>query len=253
MTPKPQSMKKHLGSILFLFILISCQSESKLTFEPIKLQSEECDGCPKIEINIPNALDDSPVSEAINRSLSEEIISILSFTEDKTIDSADKAIKSFTSSYKELKTKFPDEVQWEATIDGEVVYEDENVVTLMLNSYSFTGGAHGYASTSFLNFDKKQGTELENWELFDDLDGFEDFAETKFRIQEKIPQDTNINATGFMFEGDSFHLPNNIGYTKDGVQLIYNQYEVASYADGPIVLILPYDEINLYLKRKMKS
>ena len=55
-----------------------------------------------------------------------------------------------------------------------------------------------------------------------------------------------------MFEGDSFHLSENLGYTQEGLQLIYNQYEVASYADGPIVLTLPYNEINLYLKRKVK-
>ncbi|MBO0330724.1 DUF3298 and DUF4163 domain-containing protein [[Muricauda] lutisoli] len=244
-------MKKYLGSLLILSLL-ACQTESKLTFEPIQLQGEICEDCPKIEVNIPNALEDSPVSEAINRSLNEEIISILSFTEDKNIDSAEKALQSFTESYKEVKTKFPDEVPWETTIDAEVIYEDHNIITIMLNSYSFTGGAHGYASTSYLNFDKKQGEELENWELFGDMDGFEDFAETKFRIQEKIPQDANINATGFMFEGDSFHLSNNIGYTTDGLKLIYNQYEVASYADGPIELVLPYNEINLYLKRKVK-
>jgi len=246
-------MQKYLGTLIVLCLLISCQTESKLTFEPTQLLGENCEGCPKIEINIPNALDDSKVSETINTALREEIISVLSFTEDKTIDSADKAIQSFTDSYKELKNKFPDEVQWEATIDGEVIYEDENIITLMLNSYSFTGGAHGYASASYLNFDKKSGAELENWELFNDLDGFQSFAESKFRVQEKIPQDSNINATGFMFESDSFHLPNNIGYTLDGLKLIYNQYEVASYADGPIELILPYSEINPYLERKVKK
>ncbi|MBA4745096.1 MAG: DUF3298 and DUF4163 domain-containing protein [Muricauda sp.] len=245
-------MKKHLVTIFFLCLLISCQTESKLTFEPTQLLGENCNGCPKIEINIPNALDDSPVSEAINIALQEEIISILSFNDDETIDSVDKALQSFTASYKELKAKFPDEVQWEAEIDGTVVYEDENIITLVLNSYSFTGGAHGYASTSFLNFDKKQGKELENSELFDDLEGFEDFAESKFRIQENIPQNKNINATGFMFDGDAFHLSNNIGYTEEGIELIYNQYEVASYADGPIILTLPYGEINTYLKRKVK-
>ncbi|MCK0161382.1 DUF3298 and DUF4163 domain-containing protein [Allomuricauda sp. F6463D] len=245
-------MRKYFGTIFFLSLLTGCQTENKLTFEPTQLIGENCEGCPLIEINIPTALDDSAVSEAINRSVQEEIISILSFTEDETIDNVDKALQSFTSSYKELKAKFSDEVPWEATIDGEIVYEDENIITLLLNSYSFTGGAHGYASTSFLNFDKRQGEELENWELFDDMDGFEDFAETKFRIQEKIPQDENINATGFMFEGDSFFLSQNMGYTKEGLQLIYNQYEVASYADGPIVLLLPYNEINLYLKRKAK-
>jgi len=246
-------MKKYLGPILFLIFLIGCQTESKLTFEPTQLLGENCNSCPKIEINIPHALDDSKVSEAINRALREEIISVLSFTEDETIDSANKAIKSFTDSYKELKTKFPDEVQWEATIDGEAIYEDENIITLMLNSYSFTGGAHGYASTSYLNFDKKSGAELENWELFDDLEGFAGYTETKFREQENIPRVGNINATGFMFEDDMFHLADNIGYTKDGLKLIYNQYEVASYADGPIELILPYSEINPYLKRKVKN
>ncbi|WP_318310733.1 DUF3298 and DUF4163 domain-containing protein [Flagellimonas crocea] len=245
-------MKKFLAPILILCILLGCQTESKLTFEPTRMLGEDCKGCPKIEINFPNALDDSGVSEAINRSVREEIISILSFTEDENIDNVNKALQSFTSSYKELKTKFPDEVQWEAKIDGEVVYEDENIITLVLNSYSFTGGAHGYASTSFLNFDKAESRELDNRELFKDLDGFEDFAETLFRNQEKIPREANINDTGFMFEGDAFHLPNNLGYTQDGLQLIYNQYEVASYADGPIVLTMPYAEVNPYLKRKVK-
>ncbi|MDF0707124.1 DUF3298 and DUF4163 domain-containing protein [Flagellimonas okinawensis] len=245
-------MNKFFAALLALSVLASCESESKLTFEPVQLQGEVCEDCPRIDINIITALDNTPISEAINSALREEIISILSFSDDTNIDTADEALQSFTDSFKEVKTKFADEVQWEAEIDGDVIYEDENIITIKLNSYSFTGGAHGYASTSYLNFDKRQGVELENWQLFDDVDGFEDFAETKFRIQEKIPQDANINATGFMFNGDSFHLPNNIGYTSDGLKLIYNQYEVASYADGPIELILPYNEINLYLKRKVK-
>ncbi|MDF0715027.1 DUF3298 and DUF4163 domain-containing protein [Muricauda sp. 334s03] len=245
-------MKRYLASILFSVFLLGCETENKLTFEPVQLQGEICEDCPRIDINIPNALDSSPISEAINRSLREEIISILSFTEDENIDSAEKALQSFTESYKEVIAKFPDEVKWEAEIDGKVIYEDGNIITILMNSYSFTGGAHGYASTSYLNFDKKQGTELDNWDLFDDLEGFEEYAEAKFREQEKIPQDANINDTGFMFESDSFHLPNNIGYTTEGLKLVYNQYEVASYADGPIELILPYQEINPYLKRKVK-
>ena len=131
-------MKKHLCAIFFLTLLISCQTESKLTFEPVQLQGENCEDCPRIDINIPNALDSSPISEAINRSLREEIISILSFTEDKDIDTPEKALQSFTESFKEVKTKFPDEVQWEAEIEGEVIYEDENIITILMNSYSFT-------------------------------------------------------------------------------------------------------------------
>lgn len=246
-------MKKFVVTFLLLGLIFGCESENKLTYDTLQLKGERCKDCPKIEINIPNALDETPMSKVINRALSEEIISILSFNEDESIDAVEKAISSFTDSYKELKKKFPEEIEWEARINGEVVYEDANLVTIKLESYSYTGGAHGYASTSYLNFDKHQASELENWELFSDGEGFAKFAETKFKIQEDIPQDQNINATGFMFDGDTFHLAQNIGYTPKGLQMIYNQYEVASYADGPIVLTLPYNEINLYLKRKVKS
>ncbi|MDC6385230.1 DUF3298/DUF4163 domain-containing protein [Flagellimonas taeanensis] len=246
-------MKKILAPVLFLWFIVGCESESQLTFEPLLLNGETCATCPSIEINVPNAIDGSSVATAINRSLSEEIISLLSFSEGQgDIDTAEKAIASFTNSYKELKSKFPDEMAWEAKINGDVIYEDANMVTVSVNSYSYTGGAHGYASTSFLNFDKKRGVELDTPDLFDDIEGFEKLAEAQFRTQEKVPEDKNINATGFMFEGDAFHLPYNMGYTPDGIQLIYNQYEVASYADGPIVLTLPYVEANKYLKLKVE-
>ena len=246
-------MKTPFCILLFLVLTLGCENQAKLTFEPLELKGEICGDCPKMEIEIPKALDNLAVSEAINRGLEEEVISLLSFDEGEGIDTAQKAMSSFTESYKELKAKFPDEIPWEANATGKIIHEDENIVSIQLDSYTYTGGAHGYGATTFLNFDKKKGTELENWELFEDLEGFQKFAETKFRIQENIPQDQNINATGFMFEGDSFHLAHNIGYTEDGIQLIYNQYEVASFADGPIVLTLPYAEVNTYLKRKVKS
>lgn len=247
------NMKKILAAALCLGLLIACETESKLTYEPLKLEGEACEKCPKIDINIPNALDDTPVAKAINRALGEEIISILSFSDGAEIDNVEKAIASFTDSYRELRDKYDYEMPWEATVDGRVVHENDELVCLEVKSYSFTGGAHGYSSTTYLNFDKGKSRELEAGELFRDLKGFEDFAEARFRQRENIPAEGNINATGFMFEGDRFHLPLNIGYTDQGLQLIYNQYEVASYADGPIVLTLPYSEVNPYLKFKVKS
>ncbi|MDC6365323.1 MULTISPECIES: DUF3298 and DUF4163 domain-containing protein [Flavobacteriaceae] len=247
-------MKKTLLLLPILLLILGCENESKLTFEPMELHGKTCSNCPKIEISVPKALDNLTISKTINQALEEEIISMLSFDEEQEVDNIDKAMTSFTKSYQDLKAKFPDEsVGWEASVNGEVSYEDEAVLTIAVNSYTFTGGAHGYGSTTLLNFDKRSGSELENWELFEDFEGFLKFAETKFRIQEHIPQDKNINATGFMFEQDTFHLAENVGYTPEGIQLIYNQYEVASYADGPIVLNLPYAEINGFLKLKVKS
>ena len=109
------------------------------------------------------------------------------------------------------------------------------------------------SKNKFLNFSKKKAKEIDDWELFKDKDRFEQYPETQFRIQQNIPADQPINSTGFMFEEDHFYLPENIGFTNKGLKLLYNQYEVASYADGPIELTLPYKEIQKFLSGNIKT
>tara|TARA_R110002051_G_scaffold72560_1_gene131146 strand:+ start:455 stop:1210 length:756 start_codon:yes stop_codon:yes gene_type:complete len=247
---------KKLFSFLTLLILTlsSCEKEDKIAFAPMNYLSDGCENCPSVKITIPNALEDSKISKTINNSLKEEIIYLLTYEDGMDVSTIEEAITSFKNGYSIQKTKFPDEtIGWEAKIDGEVAYEDENIVTIQLKTYIFTGGAHGYAPTRFLNFDKKKGLELENWELFKDQDAFMRFAETKFRIQEQVPIEKPINSTGFMFDDNRFYLSENIGLTKDGLKLFYDQYEVASYADGPIVLNLPFNEVKDIMAFKFKG
>ena len=242
-------MKKPLVLLLFLALSLGCENGHKLTFEPLALEGDDCTDCPSITIQIPRALGETRLATSVNISLKEEVISLLSFDDEEEIKEMEQAITSFTQSFKELKSRFPDEtVGWEAKINCGVAYEDDSILTLVLNAYTFTGGAHGYSSTTFLNFDKGKGKEMENWELFKDLEGFKNLTETKFRMQEEIPEEGNINITGFMFDGDAFQLAENMGYTDEGIQLVYNQYEIASYADGSKILTLPFTEANKYLK-----
>lgn len=247
-------MKRTLFCAFLLLLNIGCDKDHKLTFERLQIKNTKCQGCPKIEINVPHAIDDTPIATSINTALREEIIYILKFEEDQDVDSIEKAMDSFTKNYQELQNRFIDEtVAWEADIKASVTYEDERLLTLKLDVYSFTGGAHGYGSTIFLNFDKKKAIELENHQLFKDSDGFQKLAEAAFRQQEGIAKASSINSTGLMFSRDSFHLSENMGYTAEGLQLIYNQYEVASFADGPIVLTLPFRDIGQFLKFKIDS
>ena len=247
-------MNSPICFLLCFILLIGCIDDHKLTFEPLIVSDNDCTECPNISIEIPKALEQSKLTETINTALEEELISLLVFDDEIEASSVLEAIQSFKNGYEELKKLYPDETTgWQAKISGTVTFEDKNMITIALNSYLFTGGAHGYTTRSFLNFNKRKGKEFENWELFKDQDHFENFAETKFRIQEDIPQDNPINSTGFMFEQDEFYLPDNIGFTEKGLVLLYNQYEVASYADGAIELVLPYAEVKNYLAKKVKS
>lgn len=229
-------------------IFIGCKEDRNLIFEPSNFKNESCKNCASITILVPRALGNKKIDEVINTALREEIISILKYDDEVDANSIDSAMESFQSEYIQLRDKFPEEATtWEATINGEVTYENDTILTIRLDYYLFTGGAHGYSSVRFLNFDKEKGKELGNEELFSDIEAFEGLAESKFRIKEKIPNSESINSTGFMFENDVFYLPENIGFTKEGLQLFYEQYEVASYADGPIVLTIPFKEIQKYL------
>ena len=128
-------MKKYFRLLLILWIPFGCETEHKLTFEPLELQGESCKNCPEITINIPHALDESGVATAINRSLREEVIALLSFSENEDIENVDEAMASFTESYKELKTKFPDEIG---------VHHNGHHIGIFINDFAIYFGLPAY-------------------------------------------------------------------------------------------------------------
>lgn len=241
---------------LFFFLLcFGCKKKvTTLTFEPYAISSESCVTCATLSISIPKALDQTKLSEAINIALREEIITLLNFDEESDAQNIESAVNAFVKDYKNLQGKFPEEAMpWEAKIIGVITFENNEIITIKLDSYLFTGGAHGYSTIRFLNFNKEKGIEMEHQELFKNINDFKTFAEAAFRDQESIPAEALINSTGYMFETENFYLPENIGYTDTGVLLFYEPYAIASYADGPVTLTLPFSEINPFLIFPRKS
>lgn len=245
-------MKSSICFICMLLLLIGCQNHDKLTFEPVLIQSESNVNC-TIQIKIPQAIDDTKLARVVNTALREEVISLLHFDEESEVSDINTAMASFESGFEILQQRYADETTpWEAKIDAEITFENASILSIALNAFLFTGGAHGYSSEHFLNFDKIEGHELENWQLFKNSEAFQHLAESKFRAQENIPPDKPINHTGFMFEEDSFYLPENIGFTEKGLTLLYNQYEISSFADGTLELVLPFEEIQKFMATETK-
>lgn len=233
-------------------LLVGCQNKNEISFGTLNLSNENEIDAPLVVVNVPNALKDTKLAVAINTSIKEEILALLIFEENSPIHTINEAANSFKKEFFAVKEKFPGHAaRWEVKVNGAVLFENDKLVTIALESYVFTGGAHGYLSTTFLNFDKVKGRQLKKEELFSDMKAFERLAELRFRTQEEIPEDVPINDTGFMFEEEEYRLPLNIGYTKNGIKLLYNAYEVASYADGQIEFSIPYTEANSLLKIKV--
>src|SRR5690606_35990342 len=103
----------------------------------------------------------------------------------------------------------------------------------------YTGGAHGYGGTDFLNINPKTGAILTQKDIVNDKTAFTAIAEHAFREEYNIPKNDDINSTGCWFDNHQCALPKSVGFTATEVVLTYNPYDVAPYVEGVIEIRLP--------------
>ncbi|MFA9192476.1 DUF4163 domain-containing protein [Flavobacterium sp. FZUC8N2.13] len=245
---------KYLLFSLLLLLGTSCSKELDFENESFEKKSKlNCtENCPKIQLEIPIAINAEIISDSINNTVFAAVKSIVDFGDKpNTSSNYEQLAHSFIQAYEKLTTDFPkDRFGWEAKIEGEVKYCSGNILNIVINHYTFTGGAHGYAGMRSLIFDPKTGIQIPNEKLFKNWELFKVFAETKFRNKYKIPRDQPINSTGMFFEKDVFQVAQNIFFTNEGIVLHYNPYEIAAYVDGSRSLLIKYEEANDYLITK---
>lgn len=253
------TMSHKLYRIFILFLIVTSCAEDKEKKEiPLQFKKENilkkaganCDtaeyDCTVISLDVVKAVGQEDVSTALNKALEEHVIKLVTSEPDPEIDNLEALSEKFVSDYKEAAADFSEEPPWEAYVNESIYKKSEDLVSIGITTEIFSGGAHGYKTLTFLNFDPKTGDLYSKEDLF--TPGFKDHVEAIFRKEQNIPQEENINSTGFWFENDTFHLPENIGFEDDKVILIYNSYEVAPYATGDIYMGIPIGEVKPFLK-----
>lgn len=235
-------MRFHSFLLFFLISLfiVSCVDDTKVEFSEINITTPENK---IVEINIPKASGDKAVAEKINASIKSAIIENLKLgdLENNEVLTIEASIKKFNAEYNKFKSDFPESpMEWDAQIDGEVMYHSEVVISIALTSYQNTGGAHGLLSINFLNFDVETGERLTTEDLFSDFSAFKTIAEQYFKdeITDKKEQ---------YFEPDTFTLPANIGFDDEGLFLLYNAYEIAPYSTGLTEIHIPFEKMSMLL------
>lgn len=250
-------MNNKITAIVLLGLsIVSCKQEPNITiasesFTERELKICQNSNCPEITINYVEVFGDAKVSEKINGKIHDFIIKSLMLGEDTaaTAKTLTEAATGFIEAYRADKAQFPDMAgEYFAEISVNEIYASETNLCFEMRNYLFTGGAHGYGTTSFLNIDPRTGEELTIDKIFRDTKAFTAFAEKKFRKQQNIARDKPINDNGFWFENDTFYLPETVGLTQDSLIFVYNQYDIASYAEGPIELNIPMEEARPFLR-----
>lgn len=237
-------MKRLVSFLLFLCILNSCNSEFKpATFKTITIDKDyEAD----ISATFDKATGRDELSKRINFKVEEAIIAALSDATKKT--NLEAILKDFNSEYLKFKKDFPDasEPVWDLNIETEVLYQSEDVITMAISVYEFKGGAHGNEKIKFLNLNAKSGQVLDLKDIIKNSDTFKILAQDHF-VKSLETEEDNLKMEDFFF-GKPFQLPENIGFSDDGMVFLYNAYEVASYNQGYTEFVIPFEEIESYLK-----
>ena len=218
----------------------TCKEEKVLEFKEINITT---DSNKIVEINIPEAIGDVEISTSINNTINKVIIASLYPKEESNLSTAtvNKSIDFFNKEYIDFKNDFPESaMEWDAQIDGEIMYQSDEIVSIALTSYMNTGGAHGSLVITFLNFDVFTGKQLKNEDLFEDYLSFKEIAKEYFN--EEIADKKDL-----YFESDNFKLPENIGFNDEGVILLYNTYEIAPYSSGITEINIPWNDLETTL------
>lgn len=126
-----------------------------------------------------------------------------------------------------------------------ISYNGNGYVVIDFLADSYTGGAHGnYSSTLFcLDVqDKKQMILSDVIKI--DSNTLQRILEKNFRKEYNIKANDALNTVLF----DNYLKPNkNFYFNNSGLAFMYNPYEVASYAQGQIVVFIPFTELKPYL------
>ncbi|SEL50350.1 Protein of unknown function [Butyrivibrio sp. ob235] len=179
---------------------------------------------------------------------------------DQTQNVIDKADGWANSTAEEAKAQYEDSAQngysffgpFENTDDYSIKRSDNTVLSIYCFNYEFTGGAHGIYGASGQTFDVESGKELDlgdvvtfseeqlNEIILSKLHEIEEY-EGQFSMAEDSLKNYRYNAE-FDVNSDT-HEYKYIWYMAgDGIHIIFNVYEIASYADGMQDIVIGYEE-----------
>lgn len=137
---------------------------------------------------------------------------------------------------------------WAIKVEADTLYTSPRTLTVSVNRYTYAGGVHPNSNLGLYVFDRETGRALSLTDLVSDTTALLNVVERTFRRQQELLPSTNLKEAGFFLRDGRFFLPTSIGMSRTGMVFYYNQYEIASYAYGPIEVTVPYDQLGGILR-----
>jgi len=224
----------------------------KKTYKDCKDSDEKCSYL-KITYPVFGGNSASEVNKTIDAYLIDSIFSIEGTASNKNLDGlAATFFGDYENVLKDASPDFP--VVYALDINSSVVFNKPAALSVSIDYYINTGGAHPNSFVKYFVFNPKTGKQVKLNDLFNS--GFED--KLNKLIDKKYREYRNLKATdrldgekGYLFD-NFIKFNDNFILTKEGINFYYNNYEIAAYAVGPTELNFTYKELEDILKPDYK-
>lgn len=121
-----------------------------------------------------------------------------------------------------------------------------NIVSFSILNHVYSGGAHGMYRTDYLNIDTDKQAVI----TLNDFIAPNNQESVKSKLWERYAEERRDESGEFNGSGDknTFRLSENFYFTPHGVSFVYPPYELGSYDEGEVEVMLEWYEINSLLQ-----
>lgn len=133
-----------------------------------------------------------------------------------------------------------------------VMYENEKYITLANYNFSYTGGAHGNYATTLATLNKQDGKKMQLTDVFTQggIKALPALLDRVARIQDGITNNSPLDQNNFLVK--KIEPSKNFYITTSGIEFLYATYEIKSFADGEVNLLIPFTALVNYLQPTFK-
>lgn len=245
----------------FCFFLFACQNKPidegngistiPVTAKKFSSNSTPCPdpliSCAEVEINVPFILDHS-TADLINKSILKELSFIMeNLPPDlNSLQDIPTKIDSFISQHRNFSKEVGFPQLWSFKINFDILENNDNSLSILLNSNIYTGGAHPLNDISILTFNPDSGKKVIFSDILKDENSLKNLIVQEFRRKRNLSDSVNLTDEGFY--SNDWPLPKNFALLAQGLYIVYNAYEIGPYVLGTTELLIPIDAIKPLLK-----
>ena len=190
----------------------------------------------------------------VNEAIFEQISEMLGGSYEGSYADVDSMARHYLATYMremgEERADFDAEMGFERSLTVERTYETNQFVTINVQMYQYSGGAHGGTLCYGLTFRKSDGRRM-GMNVLNNLVGDEEWTSMqKEGLMEYFDVKTDSALQDCLLDVETYLIPNpqyEPYLSEKGMEFVYQQYEIAPYAAGLPSYTVPYNRLGKYL------